>query len=363
MTGVYNGEPFRLDEQLGRVDWPVPRVVDVPPIRSGDCLVVCAGFEERSVEVMRRIHRHGIRGFELILITYLPRYPENRDREICNICQDNGIRVLNIVYDRTNPAGIGRKMAELVRGFNGVFIDISGMSRLLIVQVIVALLGVTCRRSVPIVLLYGEAMVYSPSEKEVIQADRDSNLDRVTSPSYMSSGIFEIATDVALSSVSMLGAEIRLVAFPSFDSIQLMNLVLELQPTHADIVYGVRSARENRWRKEAVRDLNRSIIETLRSCRSHGSSTLDYRETLMLLLRIYGERSMFDRIIIAPTGSKMQTVAVGLLRAVLYDVQIVYPTPREFPEPDRYTSGVRRLYSVDLPVGEIGRLVSDQFVG
>lgn len=360
-----SGEPLRLDERLELVKWPVPSIVDIPPVCSGDCLVVCAGFEDRSVEVLRRVCHHGTGNFGLILITYLPHYSENRDGEICDLCQDSGIRISTVVYDRKSPAGIGEKVAELAGVSNRIFVDISGMSRLLIVQIIVALLGVSRWHMTPIVLLYGEADVYSPLEEQVTQAIRNSNLDadRVTSPSYMSSGIFEIATDVALSSVSMLGAEIRLVAFPSFDYIQLMNLVLELQPTHTDIVYGVRLAEENRWRKKAIRDLNRSIISTLPNCNSHKSSTLDYRETLMLLIGIYKKRSMFDRIIVAPTGSKMQTVAVGLLRAVLYDVQIVYPTPREFTQPDRYTSGVRRLYSVDLPVGEIGGLVSDQPVG
>jgi hypothetical protein len=58
---------------------------------------------------------------------------------------------------------------------------------------------------------------------------------------------------------------------------------------------------------------------------------------------------MFDRIVVAPTGSKMQAVAVGLFRAVLYDVQIVYPTPQIFTAPHEHTVGIRQLYKVDLP--------------
>jgi hypothetical protein len=59
---------------------------------------------------------------------------------------------------------------------------------------------------------------------------------------------------------------------------------------------------------------------------------------------------MFDRIVVAPTGSKMQAVAVGLFRSVLYDVQIVYPTPQTFTAPDEHTIGIRQLYKVDLPI-------------
>lgn len=365
MSGSYGVEPFRLDEQLENVQWSEPSVIDVPSVHSGDCLIACAGFEDRSVEALRRVCDHGSHDFKVILITYQPYYSENLDDNIREICQRCNVGTMDVVYDRENPSGIGDEVANLVGGFDRIFIDISGMSRLLIVQIIVALLGVAHRRPAPMMLLYSEAGIYFPTEDQV-ENDQDSSLKTsgVTSLSYMSSGIFEVATDAALSSVAMLGAEIRLVAFPSFDPIQLKNLVEELQPTYTDLVYGTRPSLVNRWRKEAIRRLNSSIVSSLVG--SHGcfeSSTLDYRDTLRVLLEIYKDRSMFDRILVAPTGSKMQAVAVGILRAVLYDVQIVYPTPREFTQPNRYTSGVRRLYSVDLPVGEIGGLVSDQSVG
>jgi hypothetical protein len=72
-------------------------------------------------------------------------------------------------------------------------------------------------------------------------------------------------------------------------------------------------------------------------------------ETLRILIKVYGERSMFDRIVVAPTGSKMQAVAVGLFRSALYDVQVVYPTPQIFTAPHAHTVGIRQLYKIDLP--------------
>ena len=44
-----------------------------------------------------------------------------------------------VVYDRERPSGIGPLLAKYVSGFDRVFVDISGMSRMLIVQIIVAL--------------------------------------------------------------------------------------------------------------------------------------------------------------------------------------------------------------------------------
>jgi hypothetical protein len=44
----------------------------------------------------------------------------------------------------------------------------------------------------------------------------------------------------------------------------------------------------------------------------------------------------------------MQAVAVGILRAYLDDVQIVYPTPQDFLKPERYTSGVSKMHLLSL---------------
>ena len=80
------------------------------------------------------------------------------------------------------------------------------------------------------------------------------------------------------------------------------------------------------------------------------ASTLDYRETLALLLEIYSKHGATERLVISPTGSKMQTVAVGIFRAFMNDVQVVYPVPSSFPTPSNYTVGVKELYCLPLDV-------------
>jgi len=44
----------------------------------------------------------------------------------------------------------------------------------------------------------------------------------------------------------------------------------------------------------------------------------------------------------------MQTVAVGLLRAFLEDIQIVYPTPTDFLKPEKYTHGIGQMHLLSL---------------
>ena len=123
----------------------------------------------------------------------------------------------------------------------------------------------------------------------------------------------------------------------------------ELQPAYVNFVHGVPPRIENEWRKAAIGWLNERTLKESQGSEEHEASTFDYRETLRMLLEIYRRRGGWDRLIIAPTGSKMQAVGVGLFRAVLPDVQIVYPTPQIFVEPARYTVGLSNVYRVDVP--------------
>ena len=344
MPRVFNKYILRTDERLSKVVWPPLQTIDVPIVGYGDCLLICAGFEDRAVETLRRMRDDGQSGFVLGLVSYLPVQPENRLEELHTISRDVDLRVTRFIYDRENPAGMGEKLKDFTQGFDRIFIDISGMSRLLIVQTLVALLSL---EKPSVTIIYGEAEEYPPS-REQFERDHREDVTRPV-PGYLSSGIFEIAATPELSSVSMLGEAIRLIAFSSFAPEQLTNLLQELQPTYTEFIHGIPPAQENKWRTEAISKLNRSALDELRGKRDHETSTLDYRETLYKLLQIYAERSMFDRLVVAPTGSKMQAVAVGLFRASLHDVQIVYPTPQDFTTPEKHTVGLRQLYQLDIP--------------
>ena len=335
---------FRPDDRLRDFGWPALREVESPSIDSDSCLVVCAGFEDRAVHTIGRIQEAGSSKPHVVLIAYLPYSEANRIGRIRELAARGDFSVTEITYNREEPSGIGDTLRGIVGLYGHVWLDISGMSRLLIVQLIVALVGAP---GPDVGVIYCEARSYAPTQMQV-EKDMDQRGESLTT-SYLSSGILEVASAAELSSVSMGGEAIRLVAFPSFDPIQLANLIQELQPTYADIIHGLPDREENRWRRGAICKLNSEALRELRDRNDNDTSTLDYRETLGVLLDIYVARSMFDRIVIAPTGSKMQSVAVGLVRSVLYDIQVVYPTPDVFATPSEYTTGVRHVYELEVP--------------
>lgn len=329
----------RLDEELGLMPWPEVEPVEDIVIGPADCLVTAMGFEDRAVAGIERACE-GSRGFHVGLVRYLPEMEENRDRQFLEVSRAHGLHVRQFTYDRKRPAGMGLEVADYAASFDKVYVDISGMSRLLIVQTLVALIerGKECE------IVYSEAEVYPPLEREYDEA----HVPGVAMPSFVSSGIFEVASSPELSSVAMLGSPIRLISFLSFDPSQLSNLVQEIQPTHNNVVKGRSPRLEMAWRTEAVDRLNATTVTTLQGVKVHEACTFDYRQTLKMIVELYGMYSAFDRIVIAPTGSKMQAVAIGIVRGVLADLQIVYPTPREFLEPSRYTEGVKQVFRVPV---------------
>lgn len=127
---------------------------------------------------------------------------------------------------------------------------------------------------------------------------------------------------------------------------QFAAVTAEIQASGITIINGTPPRAENQWRKDAIRQLNG--IDSLREKEEFDTSTFDYRETLRLLLDLYGRYGATQKIVVSPTGSKMQSVAVGLACGFLRDLQVVYPTPQSFPTPSNYTTGVSNVYQLSL---------------
>jgi hypothetical protein len=332
----------RLDEVLLHLPKPPLKPFSQCTLHKDDCLILCAGFEDRAIESLNKIS--AAEGFDVLLVSYLPLVRENRKELVTARLRELGGRVEELVYDRENPEGFGKQVLDRLSSVHGrIAVDISAMSRLLIVQLLVVL------RQQPgalerAVVMYTEAKEYPPTEKEVASLLEERQANPALLIHLLSSGVFEITVVPELSALSMAGEQTRLVAFPSFNADQLTALRAELQPSRLILVHGVPPDSRNSWRKDAIKMLNNAGDL---GAEEYETSTLDYRKTLELLLDIYGKHNERDRIVVCPTGSKMQAVAVGLFRAFLDDIQIVYPTPKQF-FPESYTTGVGPGYVLDL---------------
>jgi hypothetical protein len=336
----------RFDDKLREIKKPELEQLDSLFIEKKDALILCAGFEDRALSTLKQQIMSGNSGFAVFAFRYLPYVKENKFEEIKELCEKNAINMVELIYDRQNPAGSCDKIISLLNGVDGrIYIDISAMSRLLIVQIIVSLFR-SSHGFENVVILYTEASEYPPEEEEVRSAIAKIGSDSVYRTMFISSGVLEVTVVPELSSVSLLGQPIRLVTFPSFNTDQLATLRGELQPSSFSFIHGIPHLPENAWRLNAIKKLNH--IEEILQREDMNASTLDYRETLDRLLEIYSKHGVMERIILSPIGSKMQSVAVGLFKAFIDEIQIVYPTPRSFVSPSEYTKGVFATYSLCL---------------
>jgi hypothetical protein len=333
------------DDKLKRVLKPELTVTPQLELNKHDCLIACAGFEDRASACLNKVIASSAQ-FTVVLIDYRPDISDNRFDEMNAKAAHAGARVVKLTYDRESPTGFGSLLLKELQAIEGrVFLDISGMSRLLIVQVVTALASVTPLFAESFII-YAEAKAYPPTRDDAEREAEKCDIDPTAAALFLSSGVFDITLIPELSSLAPSSTQTRLIAFPSFDAHQLTALRNELQPSRFTFIEGVPPNSKDRWRKEMIARLNR--LESFGDAERIATSTLDYRETLDVLIREYQQHSVRDRMIISPTGSKMQTVAVGIFRSFVSDVQIAYPTPQSFRRPKEYTIGVTDVRMLKL---------------
>jgi hypothetical protein len=270
---------------------------------------------------------------------------ENRLDEISKMCADKRLPLRVQLYDRQNPGSCAYSVLAAIAQCTGrVFIDVSGMSRLLIAQLVT---GVRAKGLSGVSILYVEAEEYFPVESAVEKCLKERQTDPTHAVIFLSQGVFDVSVLPELSSISLLGQPIRLVAFPSFNPDQLTAIRSEVQPSRYSIIHGLTPSSQLKWRTDAIRKLN--CTDEIPNREERNVSTLDYRETVKCLLEIYQKFGANERIVVSPTGSKMQAVAVGLVRGALEDLQVVYPTPSSF-KTGEYTRGAKTLFRLDLDV-------------
>src|ERR1700694_3224291 len=125
-------------ERLAALAQPSLDAVSHLPLASSDWLFVCAGFEDRALEGLRRAISNRTH-FNVLIILYAPFLPQNKADALRELCSVSAISYVEATYDRQNPSAFGRILLEVLASQPGrVFVDVSAMSRLLIVQTIVA---------------------------------------------------------------------------------------------------------------------------------------------------------------------------------------------------------------------------------
>ena len=289
------------------------------------------GFEERTLSFGRALP--GEQLFERALVfKYSPERKSRLTELLAEVRPRSRECLPPVNFYRFEPAKTEFELAQmfpdLIQGIEEIVLDISVMSKLLILMLVYALRNFQGDLKV----IYTEPQEYAPSQAEY-EKHRDRLELALTLPSY---GVHQVVRTPALSSTVMLRSPTLVLAFTSFNEQLIRALLSSINPSRLLLVNGVPPLLK--WRERATQEIHSKIIQEYNAdndidesgCLIRRTSTLDYSETVQLLADIYAENCFHHRIVVAPTGSKMQALAAGLVKLACSDVHIEYPTPESF---------------------------------
>ena len=324
-------------------------------LSSGSVLITAAGFEDRTLASARMVKRGS--GQHVLVLRYKPKNKKNKLDEVVSSFVEKNFSVSSediVEFDRYDPEVFPADLQARLTQLNPrhVIVDVSAMSKL----AMLLCLDVCWKMNLSTSVFYAEAKEKGPKREEYEKAKSEKNLHRPSIQVY--TGIHGVVRVTRLSSVAMQGQPTAAIAFMSFNESLTQVLLNAVYPTRLFLINGKSSAWV--WREEAtawIHDLLRSewpdadnpLIEELNGSTalpSRATSTINYAETVNALLDLYWRLAVDHRILLAPTGTKMQTLGCFFVKAMHPDIHIEYPTPEGFL--DTYSEEVGDTWLIKL---------------
>jgi hypothetical protein len=128
---------------------------------------------------------------------------------------------------------------------------------------------------------------------------------------------------------------------------------------HLYLINGVSSHYQ--WKENAMFDIHRHIRDEYQNENlvdadgflQRKTNMLEYSETFKLLASIYRDNCVNYRIVLAPTGTKMQSLGCALIKLCCSDIHIEYPIPESYYIDGYSSSKIRQIHQVifnNIPV-------------
>ena len=331
---------------------PVMKEFESVTLREGDVLIHAPGFEPRTLDILETIDPHP--KSRAVLLEFEPYSEKNQLNQMRKGLREHGVIVNDedtIKYNRFAPVDFEVRLMDRLRLLSpaSIFVDISTMSKLEIMLV----LNVCLQFDIQVSILYAEAQYYGPSKEEFTLAQKEQEIHRPSLQVY--TGVRGVVRVDSMASVAMQGHPTAALVFMSFNDALTQVLLNTVYPSRLFLINSRPPVLT--WREEATAWIHEQVLreweednplvkvggsEILLPARS--VSTLDYRDTVFLLLDMYWQLSNSHRILLAPAGSKWQAVGCFLLKALHPDVQIEYPSPDGFS--NYYSSGVGKRWQI-----------------
>ena len=311
-------------------------------------LIFAGGFEDACGAFLEYLPERGAASIhQALAIRYRP-HIERNETHLTSLYQKLAERgygadvVVEQVFDRIDPhvsvAGI-RHYFDRLPSDALLYIDISGMSRLLLLLV----LELATRRRVPFVMISALAQTYEPTLDTYTTAAAAFQQSNVR-PEFLCREISQTIILGEFGGMHDVAFPTALVAFAEFNYKRLARIIADGHYAEVVQILPVPSDEREVWRVDAIRAINRDLITA--PTRTVQLPSDDYVDTLAHLEALYRDLRYSHNITIAALGSKLQTVACWMLHAAHPEIQIVFTAPVHF-QVDLYSSGVRDFLSVE----------------
>lgn len=288
-------------------------------------LITAEGFEERTLSWIKNQPKC-ILFSRSIICKYDPEQKGKFDEVFSEVSSRTALKPTVIPYNRFDPTKFEQvfRAEDAYLHYDEIIIDITVMSKLLIMIIFGALksYGGNIR------VIYTEPKTWSPSEKEYKEYV-DTHARGYASVGLSSIGVYDIIRTPGLSSIIMQDCQPRLITFTSSNEHLLNVLLNEVVPT-TTLLINAKNDREP-WRADAALSIHQRVIESFGIADSiECFDLLDYQSVFARIAKEYSDNCYRNRIVLAPTGGKVHTIACALLKNCCSDIQIEYPTPEGY---------------------------------
>jgi len=297
-------------------------------------LILAEGFEERSLSWIDN-EKNTLIFDEAIICKYFNHKKTRFDDLKIAVKKHCKTEPIVFEYNRFEPTSFEmnfRFKIQSISDYDEVFIDISVMSKFLIMIIICSLINFRGKLKI----IYSEPNQWGPTEKQFEEAISTKEFGSWISLSSV--GVRDIVRTPNLSSVTMQNCPVYLIAFLSFNERLLSALISEISPSRLQLVN--HSCERQKWREPAMIEIHKDVIDEYYNKgieEIFTTTVLDYKAVFEKLAEIYRERCYDYRIMVSPTGGKIHAVSTALFKLCCPDVHVEYPTPESYVF-DNYTS-------------------------
>ena len=305
---------------------PVLRIEE-KTLPSNSILLAAMGFEERSLATISMLRETSTRVRTTFLVKYDPPSGPNKEDETKALAESiSDSKPIVFRFDRFQSSSYLELETQWARiedsRSKDAIIDISGMSRFLILSILFAARNSKKR----ILLVHFEPKKYHPTKNEFEELIRTRPIR--PGPFIIKGGISNLLSSPWFSSVHFNERPVSFVGFPGFDSEFLTEPIEELAPESILLVEPGTDSEP--WWRDAYKKLNRGVYESPGFRLNVVSArTQDYHDVLSILENLYRSDGTTHRIVVAPTGSKLQAIGSFFFKVIRPEVELVYPSPIE----------------------------------